>query len=277
MHIAWDDLQTVEALVRAQGVAAAAKELGVRHTTVSRRVEALECSLGTPLFIRGPRLLPTDLGRELALRAAEMRLHAARAMQLVEGQAREREGRVVVTTSDVLAPLLLAALSSTDVAGRVEVLVTDETRELVPGVVDLALRPSHDPARSLRGRRLGVLRVGIFRARRAPAGWVLPSASLRARASMRWWKSVPEDALARVECNTLLAMRDACVAGLGRAVLPTFLAHGDERLVLEREVDGGTPLWLFASPARDASRASRGLAASLATALRGVSGTWVSR
>ena len=111
MHMAWDDLQTVEALVRLQGVAAAAKELGVRHTTVSRRVESLERSLGTSLFIRGPRLLPTQLGRELAARAAEMRLHAARAVQLVEGQAREREGRVVVTTSDVLAPLLLAALS----------------------------------------------------------------------------------------------------------------------------------------------------------------------
>ena len=274
MHMAWDDLQTVEALVRLQGVAAAAKELGVRHTTVSRRVESLERSLGTSLFIRGPRLLPTQLGRELAARAAEMRLHAARAVQLVEGQAREREGRVVVTTSDVLAPLLLAALSSTDVAGRVEVLVTDETRELVPGVVDLALRPSHDPARSLRGRRLGVLRVGIFRTRSASTNWVLPSSSLRSRVSMRWWKAMPADATGVVECNTLLSMRDACVAGLGRAVLPSFLAKGDERLVLEREVDGGTPIWLFAPPEREVSKPARRWSGQLALALRALRGTW---
>lgn len=274
MHIGWDDLQTVEALVRTQGVSAAAKELGVRHTTVSRRIDTLEALLGTALFTRGPRFVATPLAKEVAARAAEMRIHAERARHLIDGQHRLQSERLVVTTSDVLAPLLFAALVHTEASQRLEVLITDETRELVPGVVDLALRPSHEPARTLRGRRLGVLRLGIFHAHRTAANWVLPSPSLRARVSMRWWKAVPTDATGSVACNTLLSMRDACVAGLGRAVLPSFLAMGDERLVLEREVDGGTPVWLFAPPAREVSKPARAFGGELASALRGLRGTW---
>ncbi len=274
MHIGWDDLQTVEALVRTQGVAAAARELGVRHTTVSRRIEALEALLGTALFMRGARLLPTPLAKDVAARAAEMRVHAERALHLIDGQQRMQSERLVITTSDVLAPLLFAAVVTKQASERLEVLITDETRELVPGVVDLALRPSHEPARTLRGRRLGVLRLGIFHTRRTTSNWVLPSPSLRARVSMRWWKAVPADASGSVECNTLLSMRDACVAGLGRAVLPSFLAKGDERLVLEREVDGGTPIWLFAPPAREVSKSARQWSLALALALRALRGTW---
>ncbi|MBX3129351.1 MAG: LysR family transcriptional regulator [Polyangiaceae bacterium] len=46
MHIAWEDLQTLEALVRRGSVEAAGRELGLRHSTVSRRISALEGRLG---------------------------------------------------------------------------------------------------------------------------------------------------------------------------------------------------------------------------------------
>ena len=45
MHITWDDLQTVEALVRAGSVVGAARELSLRHSSISRRVDVLERSL----------------------------------------------------------------------------------------------------------------------------------------------------------------------------------------------------------------------------------------
>ena len=44
---AWDDLRLVREIARAQGMAGAAAELGLDHSTVYRRLGALEKALGT--------------------------------------------------------------------------------------------------------------------------------------------------------------------------------------------------------------------------------------
>ena len=62
----WDHLRYFLELARASTLAAAARRLGVEHTTVARRIQALEKQLGTPLFAReaaGHRL--TEAGRHL--------------------------------------------------------------------------------------------------------------------------------------------------------------------------------------------------------------------
>ena len=48
----WDDLRFVLALSKAGSLARAAKELRVDHTTVGRRIEAVEADLGLRLFTR---------------------------------------------------------------------------------------------------------------------------------------------------------------------------------------------------------------------------------
>lgn len=252
MHLAWDDLQTVEALVRAGSVVGAARELGLRHTTVSRRVDALERTLGAALFLRGPRLRPTPLATTIAERAGAMHAQAAALEAELAVEARRRRAEVVITTNDVLAALLFRALRALDGAPRVTVRVSDDEAELAPGVVDLALRPGAQPRRDLRGRRLGVLNLGIYRARQGALDqWILPSREMRRRTSMRWWSFIPEDAVSTVTCTNYLAMRDACLAGLGRAALPTFLADGLARV---GTLEGPTPVWLLAPSTRRPSR-----------------------
>ena len=69
----WDHLRYFGALVQAGTLVGAAKALGVEHTTVSRRIQALEKQIGATLFTRegnGYRL--TDAGRQLQPRAEAM-------------------------------------------------------------------------------------------------------------------------------------------------------------------------------------------------------------
>ncbi|WP_426747777.1 LysR family transcriptional regulator [Myxococcus faecalis] len=268
MHISWDEIQTLEALVRTGSIEAAGRELSLRHSSVSRRIAALEARLGTALFARGARLVPGTLTLRIAERAAPMRDAARDIEGFLGSERRGRERTVVVTTSDVLAPLLFRALAKARPAQAVEVLVSDDELELLPGQVDLALRPGQNPSGSLRGRRLGRLKVGVYRAKGGNADWLQPSAELRAKSSMRWWREVPGASPGAVTCNSLLAMRDACCVGLGRAALPSFLAHGDARLQLERELDGGPPLWLLAPMARGVPKALRETQSDIFTALR---------
>ncbi|MFZ5444715.1 MAG: LysR family transcriptional regulator [Myxococcota bacterium] len=275
MH-SWDDLQTIEALVRTGTVAGAGRALGLRHTTVSRRLDALERALETPLFVRGARLQPTALARDIAERAGRMAEVARDVEGLVAGARRTRAQRVVVTTNDVLAPLVFSAVARLGDGPRVEVRISDLEEALVPGVTDLALRPSSEPSGGLRGWRLGRLRIGVFGAkeRRASSRWVQPTRELRGRASMRWLRAVPVAGDAVVECGSLISMRDACAAGLGRAVLPVLLGGADGRLALLDGVEGGVPVWLLASATRRRDVQLQVTATRLVGAMRAVRGAW---
>lgn len=69
----WDNLRYFLELSRTRKLTAAARRLGVDHTTVSRRVQALEKSLGAQLFLRGTTGYSlTEAGRALLPQAEAM-------------------------------------------------------------------------------------------------------------------------------------------------------------------------------------------------------------
>lgn len=275
MHILWDEIQTIEVLVRTGSVEAAGRELALRHSSVSRRIASLETRYGRALFVRGARLVPTPLAEQVAQTAEAMRTQASKVTRLLSAAQQATHERVVITTSDVLAPLLFLALSKCNVRQSVEVLVSDKELDLVPGTVDLALRPKNDPKGTLRGRRIGRLRIGLYRGPGRSERWILPSDTLRAKSSMGWWSEVPKHAPSALLCDSLIAVRDACCTGLGRAMFPNFLAHGDARLRLERTLEGGTALWLLAPATREQTAGLRNVHEQLFQALRSIEGAFL--
>ena len=77
----WDHLRFFAALAQTGTLAGAARALAVEHTTVARRIQALEQQLGTPLFVRevsghklneaGKQLLPVAQTMEKAVRGVQ--------------------------------------------------------------------------------------------------------------------------------------------------------------------------------------------------------------
>ncbi|MEM1415280.1 MAG: LysR family transcriptional regulator [Myxococcota bacterium] len=107
----WNELRTAFAVARLGTVSAAATELGLHRATVVRHVEALEAALGGRLFQRHARgYTPTEAGADL------LRVTAAADAQFRElalrtrGRRSEVSGEVIVTSVDVVAPLVLTAL-----------------------------------------------------------------------------------------------------------------------------------------------------------------------
>ncbi|MCR5084959.1 MAG: LysR family transcriptional regulator [Succinivibrionaceae bacterium] len=112
------------AMVREEGISAAAQALHVTQPTLSRQLKDLEDELGGPLFVRGhrgskPQL--TSRGLKLRARAAEILDLAERAQVEISGYGEELRGQVVIGCgeSEVLRPL-----------GR----IIRALRELHPGV-----------------------------------------------------------------------------------------------------------------------------------------------
>jgi len=86
--LAWNDLRYVVAISPCGSAAAAARDLGVSHTTVLRRILALEQSMGTPLFYRratGDE--PTEAGRQLIEACSLMETRVLNTQRAIEGRA----------------------------------------------------------------------------------------------------------------------------------------------------------------------------------------------
>ena len=84
----WDNLQVFLTIARTGRISAAARRLGVEHTTVSRRLDTLETELGVPLFYRTTTgYLPTAHAKNMMANAETME-RAAIAERTPSGRAR---------------------------------------------------------------------------------------------------------------------------------------------------------------------------------------------
>ena len=108
----WDDLRVLAVLHREGSLAGAARSLGVNHATVSRRISALEESLGHKLVRRLARSTPlTDRGREVAGIALEIEQRTHRIERLAHAARGTLSGRVTLTAPPaILIELIIPAL-----------------------------------------------------------------------------------------------------------------------------------------------------------------------
>jgi DNA-binding transcriptional LysR family regulator len=90
-----DDGATLLAVSAAGSFSAAARLLGVRQSTVSRRIQALEDFVGVSLFERsGSGIRPTEAGRQLLARVAQIRSLAQATLEEARDAGAARTGRL---------------------------------------------------------------------------------------------------------------------------------------------------------------------------------------
>ncbi|NZD48477.1 LysR family transcriptional regulator [Rhizobium leguminosarum] len=105
----WDDLRHFLALAQSGTLLGAAKQLGVEHATISRRVSSLEASLGRKLVDRrGRRIILTSDGEQVARHAALVAAQTAAIEQLGRSSATELHGHVRISAPPALSSVLLA-------------------------------------------------------------------------------------------------------------------------------------------------------------------------
>lgn len=103
-----DDLLVLLAVGRSGRYNAAAEELGLNHTTISRRIAALEESVGGRVLARGAGGWElTDLGRD-ALAAAEVIESAVRSLAVDTAGDRALEGVVRISATDGFSAYIAA-------------------------------------------------------------------------------------------------------------------------------------------------------------------------
>ena len=163
----WDDLKFFLAVSREGTASGAGKALGVNHTTVARRIGALEDKLKARLFDR------TSDGYEMTQTAENMYDHALaieeRTLAIdreVFGQDAELEGPLKLTIShDVASRLVvpkLADFRATYPHIDLELLTTTGLVDLSAREADIALRLTAKPPEYLVGRKVLPLVHGVY-------------------------------------------------------------------------------------------------------------------
>jgi DNA-binding transcriptional LysR family regulator len=245
--LAWDDLRCVLAIARTGSLSGAARALGVGHSTVFRRLNAIERRLGVTLFDRTREGYTATANGELAVAAAgTMEIEALAVERRMLGAAARIGGVVRLATSELFAGFLLPAVLNDFLAQHpeieVEIDVSSRSVDLTRREADLALRASNAPPDDLIGRQVGELRYAVYGARGQPPvssvatladlPWLGLDQSLAHLEIARWRATHFANAKTRVRFNSLAPMLHAVGEGLGIAILPIFA--GDRLEALSR-------------------------------------------
>jgi molybdate transport repressor ModE-like protein len=263
----WNDFRLVLAVHRAGTLAAAARVLGIDHSTAFRRLNALEARIGARLFERMPGGVyrATAAGDRTAVAAERMEGETLALDRDLVGQDHRLSGRVRITSSETLAYARLthhlAAFRQVHPGIEIELIIDNRVLSLSRREADIALRPVRPKEGDLWGRKLADVAWGVYG---APAlvettGRLSGPDALRERPLLGWeqgaagirvadWLARAAPAAAFVyRTNSLVNQLTAARAGIGLAVLPCYL--GDSEAGLVRALDAPLPelageLWI---------------------------------
>lgn len=262
----WDDLRFLVEIGRSATLAAAARHLKVDQTTVARRLRALEDALGTPLFERSDgHWRPTGVGAEVLERAMRIEEDVAGLARLAEAGAQAVSGVVRLTAvgaivGDYLVPRL-PGLYARHPELVVELIASNDNLNVSRREADIAIRLARPESGDFLIRKLADVGFAVY----GPAqpdptrsnDWVTYDDELAHTPEMRWLAGQLAGGRVRLRSNKLAGLLGAVAVGIGRAVLPCFLADATPGLVRE---SGPQPvlsrdLWLLVHP--DARRLPR--------------------
>lgn len=162
----WDLIRVLLASARTGSVGGAARSLQVNAATISRRLDAIEASLGVKLFERTARgLQPTDAGRAVIERAERVEAEIRGLERVAKGSLDRIAGRVVVSAPPTMAQETIAPLLGELLARHAELeLVLREEAGIVSlerGEADVAVRVARPEHQRLLARRVGVIRYAL--------------------------------------------------------------------------------------------------------------------
>lgn len=262
----WDDVKFFLALSRSGSARAVAEEFNMSHSTISRRIDQLEKSLGSKLFNRNVSgYQMTEDGLVLSHYAQEAEEAMKGAEQLLMGKDAKLVGKLHLTTPDVIANRLLmpelASFSKDFPLIDITITVSSTQFDLSRYEADIAIRFIEQggmPPDKLIGRKLSGVSTCFY----ATPDYLKEHSFQGDDITARWlgwtqekqpgWllKSPFPDVPCIHNFNQGLLHLEAVKTGMGMAMLPCFVADECDELV---RIPGSKPqnnyeVWLLSHP-----------------------------
>ena len=261
----WDDLRVFLAVLRGRSVRAASRLMGVSHSTVSRRLQAMESQLGVKLFARHPEgFVLTEVGEAMVERAERVESEILSLEREVFGRDTALSGPIRISMPPQVAQHLvmphIAEFAALYPDIEIEIDATYEVANLNRRNADIVIRFQAEPDDHLVGYRLPDFANAVYatpdyigaHSFTGPdptgrwVGWETTRDTLA-----RWHRSTPyANCKIRHRVSDPVAQIQAVKAGLGFAYLFCFMADLEPGLI---RVPGDAdqkliPAWILTHP-----------------------------
>lgn len=245
-EIEWSDLAVILAIGRAESLSGAARTLGQTHSTVFRRINAIEEKTGVRFFDRfRSGYVPTEAGRTAMGYGERIEGEFHALGREVLGRDSELRGRIRVTCPEAfaedIAPGIVARFCALHPEIQIDLAPGHGAADLNRREAEVAIRATKSPPEASYGRRIGEFRFALYAqpgyletvaetpvAERSfcliegTASWLVPHV----------WRTKDEgERRAVFQCRASRAVLNACAEGLGMGFLPCYVGDSDPRLV----------------------------------------------
>jgi len=245
----WNDLRYLVAIAEAGTLAGAARALRVKHSTVARRLAALESDLGSKLLRKGAdRYTLTPAGEEVLAFAGELKAKAEAIERRLGGADARVAGVVRITMPDTIGGWFVQqvpALRERHPELVVNVLADLRVYDLLAGEADIALRLHEKAEGDLVERKLCIAAWSVYASR----GYIARRGAPKTLADYakhdligyegaadrspggEWFRENLPDAKFAMRCNGIIQILNATVMGFGITLLPCFMGDAEPTLV----------------------------------------------
>lgn len=252
----WNHLQTALAIARTGNLSKAANALGINQSTASRHLLALEDHVGLPLFHRAKTAMQiTEAGSIIVAEAEVMETALLTAFERTGNRQSGVEGliryvAVPWVTSYVITPRLVEFWNRFP---HVEIQAIGDPRDrfLDKSEADLSLRFDTHPSPNIDKIPAAEIAYSVY-ARQDLDPDRLPWMGFREdeyRTLVETWLlEAAVGTTIRFWANDAGILRQAVIAGAGKALLPDFLAAGDPKLMRISDISVSRTLWIQVLP-----------------------------
>jgi DNA-binding transcriptional LysR family regulator len=236
--LSWDEFRLVKSVAEARSLVGAAEILGLNHSTVFRRLAALESAIGARLFERSRAgYEPTVAGEEMIALASTMAESVLEFERRVAGRDIKPTGELSVTTPEAIGqhfmPGIVAQFQTQNPGIVVELILSNQSLNLSRRDADIAIRLTNDPPETLVGRRICTGRWSVYCRRDLIAelgsettdslAFIGFSNNFGPAPGRRWIEANVRPGRVVAKANSAHCMLQLTLQGFGAALLPCFL------------------------------------------------------
>jgi DNA-binding transcriptional LysR family regulator len=236
--LSWDEFRLVKSIAEARSLVGAAEMLGVNHSTVFRRLAAVESAVGARLFERSRAgYEPTVAGEEMIALASTMAESVLEFDRRVAGRDIKLTGELSVTTPEAIGqhfmPAIVAQFQTLNPGIIVELILSNQSLNLSRRDADIAIRLTNDPPESLVGRRICTGRWSVYGRRDLIArlgsdatetvAFIGYGDNFGSGPGRRWIEANIHPGRLVAKANSAHCMLELALQGFGATLLPCFL------------------------------------------------------
>lgn len=242
----WNDLAVILAVCRSGSLSGAARMLGYNHSTVFRKINAIEEKTGVRFFERFPHgYAMTEAGRTAMQYAERIESEVHALGREVLGQDLQLGGNVRVTSPEGIAtdiaPAILAEFCRRNPEVTVDLVASNAALDLSRREAEVALRATRRPPDSSLGRKICDFRFALYA---APGyldrsegrtlqehDWCLLQGIVQWLVPMIWKKASLGESRTVFTAGATRSVLNAAAAGIGITALPCYVGDADDRIV----------------------------------------------